>query len=82
VVVTLIVGLGGLACLIKVEQRIGNTQCCPSLFALRSIVGANLFTALLYGEFRIMLNLIPFAMIRGTQRSTLVASLALIPCKC
>ena len=37
----------------------------PSLFASRSVVGANLFTALLYGPFTVMLTLIPFVMIRA-----------------
>ena len=47
----------------------------PSLFASRSVVGANLFTALLYGPFTVMLTLIPFVMIRGAH---LVAGLAFI----
>ena len=70
VLVTLIVGLGGLACLIVTE---------PSLFASRSVVGANLFTALLYGAFTVTLILIPFVMIRGAHLPTLVAGLAFIP---
>ena len=51
----------------------------PSLFASRSVVGANLFTALLYGAFTVMLTLIPFVMIRGAHLPTLVAGLAFIP---
>ncbi|MFY9952960.1 MFS transporter [Bradyrhizobium sp.] len=51
----------------------------PSLFASRSVVGANLFTALLYGAFTVMLILIPFVMIRGAHLPTLVAGLAFIP---
>jgi MFS family permease len=43
VLVTLIVGLGGLACLIVTERRLGdNAMLPPSLFASRSVVGANL----------------------------------------
>src|ERR1700742_2262290 len=80
VLVTLIVGLGGLACPIVTERRLGdNAMLPPSLFASRSVVGANLFTALLYGAFTIMLTLIPFVMIRGAQLPTLVAGLAFIP---
>jgi predicted MFS family arabinose efflux permease len=80
VVVTLIVGLGGLACLIVTERRLGdNAMLPPSLFASRSVVGANLFTALLYGPFTVILTLIPFVMIRGAHLPTLVAGLAFIP---
>ena len=78
--VTLIVGLGGLACLIVTGRRLGdNAMLPPSLFASRSVVGANLFTALLYGPFTVMLTLIPFVMIRGAHLPTLVAGLAFIP---
>jgi EmrB/QacA subfamily drug resistance transporter len=80
VLVTLIVGLGGLACLIVVKRRLGdNAMLPPSLFTSRSIVGANLFTAFLYGAFTVMLTLIPFVMIRGAHLPTLVAGLAFIP---
>ena len=80
VLVTLIVGLGGLAGLIVTERRLGDKAMLPpSLFASRSVVGANLFTALLYGAFTVMLTLIPFVMIRGAHLPTLVAGLAFIP---
>ena len=80
VLVTLIVGLGSLAGLIVTERRLGdNAMLPPSLFASRSVVGANLFTALLYGPFTVMLTLIPFVMIRGAHLPTLVAGLAFIP---
>ncbi|QOZ28466.1 MFS transporter [Bradyrhizobium sp. CCBAU 51753] len=80
VLVTLIVGLGCLACLIVTERRLGDNAMLPrSLFASRSVVGANLFTALLYGAFTVMLTLIPFVMIRGAHLPTLVAGLAFIP---
>ncbi len=80
VLVTLIVGLGGLAGLIVSQRRLGdNAMLPPSLFASRSVVGANLFTALLYGPFTVMLTLIPFVMIRGAHLPTLVAGLAFIP---
>jgi len=46
------------------QRRLGdNAMLPPSLFASRSVVGANLFTALLYGPFTVMLTLIPFVMI-------------------
>jgi MFS family permease len=68
VLVTLIVGLVGLAGLIVTERRLGdNAMLPPSLFASRSVVGANLFTVLLYGAFTVMLTLIPFVMIRGAH---------------
>ncbi len=80
VLVTLIVGLGGLVGLNVTERRLGdNAMLPPSLFASRSVVGANLFTALLYGPFTVMLTLIPFVMIRGAHLPTLVAGLAFIP---
>jgi EmrB/QacA subfamily drug resistance transporter len=80
VLFTLIVGLGGLAALIVIERRLGDDAMLPpSLFASRSVVGANLFTALLYGPFTVMLTLTPFVMIRGANLSTLVAGLAFIP---
>ncbi|MGY4476165.1 MFS transporter [Bradyrhizobium sp. USDA 3364] len=80
VVVTLIVGLGGLAGLIVSQRRSGDKAMLPpSLFASRSVVGANLFTALLYGAFTVTLTLIPFVMIRGAHLPTLAAGLAFIP---
>jgi MFS family permease len=80
VLVNLTAGLGGLACLIVTERRLGdNAMLPPSLFISRSVVGANVFTALLYGAFTVMLTLIPFVMIRGAHLPTLVAGLAFIP---
>ncbi|WP_245344040.1 MFS transporter [Bradyrhizobium japonicum] len=80
VLVTLIAGLGCLVGLIVTQRRLGDSaMLSPSLFAPRSVVGANLFTALLYGSLTVMLTLIPFVMIRGAHLSTLVAGLAFIP---
>ncbi|MGY2849650.1 hypothetical protein BSN85_05200 [Bradyrhizobium brasilense] len=80
VVVTLIVGLGGLAGLIVSQRRSGDKALLPpSLFVSRSVVGANLFTAFLYGAFTVTLTLIPFVMIRGAHLPTLLAGLAFIP---
>jgi EmrB/QacA subfamily drug resistance transporter len=80
VLVTLIAGLGGLVGLVVTERRLGDKAMLPpSLFASRSVVGANLFTALLYGPFTVALTLIPFVMIRGAHLPTLLAGLAFIP---
>ncbi|MDQ8727540.1 MFS transporter [Bradyrhizobium sp. LHD-71] len=80
VLITLIVGLGSLAGLIVTQRRLGdNAMLPPSLFASRSVIGANLFTALLYGPFTVMLTLIPFVMIQGAHLPSLVAGLAFIP---
>jgi MFS family permease len=80
VLLTLIVSLGSLAGLIVTQRRLGdNAMLPPSLFASRSVVGANLFTALLYGPFTVMMTLIPFVMIQGAHLPTLVAGLAFIP---
>ena len=80
VVATLVAGLGGLAGLIVAERRLGdNAMLPPLLFASRSVVGANLFTVLLYGPLTVTLALIPFVMIRGAQMPTLAAGLAFIP---
>jgi EmrB/QacA subfamily drug resistance transporter len=78
--VTLIAGLGGLGCLVVTERRLGdNAMLPPTLFVSRSVVGANLFTALLYGAFAVMLTLIPFVMIQGAHLSTLAAGVAFVP---
>jgi EmrB/QacA subfamily drug resistance transporter len=80
VLVNMIVALGALAGLLVTERRLGdNAMLPPSLFASRSVVGANLFTVLLYGSFTVMLTLIPFVMIRGAHLPTLVAGMAFIP---
>ena len=80
VVVAVIVGLGSLLGLVANERRLGDKAMLPpSLFASRSVIGANLFTALLYGAFTVMLTLIPFVMIRGARLPTLAAGLAFIP---
>jgi EmrB/QacA subfamily drug resistance transporter len=80
VLVDLIAGLGSLASLIVTERRLGDDAMLPpALFTSRSVVGANLFTALLYGAFTVMLTLIPFVMIRGVHLPTLVAGMAFIP---
>ena len=80
VVVTMLVGMGSLLGLIANERRLGdNAMLPPSILTSRSVVGANLFTALLYGAFTVMLTLIPFVMIRGARLPTFVAGLAFIP---
>jgi MFS family permease len=79
--------LGGLlaaviaiAALIVVERRRGDRAMLPlALFASRSVIGANLYTVLLYGPLTIVLTLIPFVIIRGTHLPTVVAGLAFVP---
>lgn len=80
VLLILLVGLGSLATLIVTQRRLGDDAMLPpSLFASRSVVGSNLFTALLYAAFTVMLTLIPFVMIRGAHLPAMVAGLAFIP---
>jgi MFS family permease len=79
--------LGGLigvavavAALAMVERgRADRAMLPPALFASRSVVGANLYTMLLYGPFTAVLTLVPFVVIRGTQLPTIVAGLAFVP---
>jgi MFS family permease len=79
--------LGGLlgaaiaiAALVVAERRRGDRAMLPpALFASRSVVGANLYTVLLYGPFTVVLTLIPFVIIRGTHLPTIVAGLAFVP---
>lgn len=80
VLVALTVGLGGIAGLVVTEWRSGdNAMLPPFLFASRSVIGVNLFTALLYGPFMAMLTLTPFVMIRGAHLPMLLAGMAFIP---
>src|SRR5690606_30422560 len=73
-------GLSCLAALFLTQRRLGERAMLPpSVFASRSVVGANLFTALLYGAFAVMLTLIPFVMIRGAQLPASLAGLAFLP---
>lgn len=77
---TLAIGAGSLWELIAHERRLGeDAMLPPSLFASRSVIGANLFTALLYGAYTVMLTLVPFLMIRGLRLPTLAAGLAFVP---
>jgi EmrB/QacA subfamily drug resistance transporter len=80
VLAMLAIGSGSLSSLIAHERRLGDDAMLPpALFASRSVLGANLFTALLYGAFTVMLTLVPFVMIRGLRLPTLAAGLAFIP---
>jgi Na+/melibiose symporter-like transporter len=79
-IIIVMVGLGGFVGLIVTQRRLGDDAMLPlSLFGSRSVIGANLFTALLYWPFTVMLILIPFVMIRGANLPTLVVGLAFIP---
>jgi MFS family permease len=80
VLAALVAGVTGLAGLTVTERRLGDRALLPpSLFTSRSVVGANLFTALLYGAFTVMLTLIPFMMIRAAHLPALMAGLAFVP---
>src|SRR6516164_4601656 len=82
VLVTLIVGLGGLAGLIVTERRLGDNAMLPSLFASRSVVGANLFTALLYGPFTVVSPLAGMLCRRFGRRLPLSAGAAVVALGC
>ncbi|HEY9234039.1 MAG TPA: MFS transporter [Phenylobacterium sp.] len=69
-----------LGALVVVERRQGRRAMLPPwLLASRDVIGANLFTALLYGPFTAMLTLLPFVMIQGAMLSPVVAGAAFIP---
>jgi MFS family permease len=62
------------------EKRQGNRAMLPPwLLGSRDVIGANLFTALLYGPFTAMLTLLPFVMIQGAGLPPIVAGAAFIP---
>jgi MFS family permease len=68
------------AALIVVELRRRDRAMLPlALFSSRSVVGANLYTVLLYGPFTVVGTLIPFVIIRGTNLPPTVAGLAFVP---
>jgi MFS family permease len=74
-----VAGLAFLA-LANVERRRGERAMLPpALMASRAVIGANLFTVLLYGPFTAMLTLLPFVMIQGLRLSPLLAGAAFIP---
>jgi MFS family permease len=69
-----------LGALVVAERRQGNRAMLPPwLLASRDVIGANLFTALLYGPFTAMLTLLPFVMIQGAMLPPIVAGAAFIP---
>jgi MFS family permease len=68
------------AVLLVVERRRGNQAMLPTrLLGARTMIGANLFTILLYAPFTAVLTLIPFVMLRVTALPTTVAGLAFAP---
>lgn len=69
-----------LGALVVAERRLGNRAILPPwLLASRDVIGANLFTALLYGPFTAILTLLPFVMIQGAMLPPIVAGAAFIP---
>ncbi len=66
--------------LLQLERRLGERAMLPStLFGSRTLMGINLYTALLYGAFAVLLTMIPYTMIRGSGMSASVAGIAFIP---
>lgn len=66
--------------MVAVERRLGESAMLPpSLFASRSVTGANVFTLLLYAPFSAVFTLLPFVMLRGAQLSPLIVGLAFLP---
>jgi EmrB/QacA subfamily drug resistance transporter len=79
--------IGGLAVcivalilLVRLERRRGDDAMLPpTLFGSRTLIGINIYTALLYGAFAILLTMIPYTMIRGSGMPASVAGTAFIP---
>jgi EmrB/QacA subfamily drug resistance transporter len=66
--------------LVRLERRRGDNAMLPStLFGSRTLMGINLYTALLYGAFAVLLTMIPYTMIRGSGMPASVAGTAFIP---
>lgn len=66
--------------LVQLERRRGdNAMLPPTLFGSRTLMGINLYTALLYGTFAVFLTMIPYTMIRGSGMPASVAGTAFIP---
>lgn len=69
-----------LTLLVRLERRRGENAMLPAtLFGSRTLMGINLYTALLYGAFAILLTMIPYTMIRGSGMPASVAGTAFIP---
>ena len=66
--------------LVQLERRRGDRAMLPPpLFGSRTLMGINLYTALLFGAFAILLTMIPYTMIRGSGLPASVAGIAFIP---
>lgn len=66
--------------LVRLERRRGdNAMLPPTLFGSRTLMGINLYTALLYGAFSVLLTMIPYTMIRGSGMPARIAGTAFIP---
>ena len=66
--------------LVRLERRRGDNAMLPStLFGSRTLIGINLYTALLYGAFAVLLTMIPYTMIRGSGMPASAAGTAFIP---
>ena len=72
--------IAALVLLVRLERRRGDNAMLPStLFGSRTLMGINLYTALLYGAFAVLLTMIPYTMIRGSGMPASVAGTAFIP---
>lgn len=77
---SLIVAAIAFGALLGVERRRGAGAMLPHvLVGSRAVLGANLFTVLLYGPFTAILTLLPFVMIRGVDLTPVAAGAAFIP---
>lgn len=66
--------------LVRLERQRGDKAMLPpALFGSRMLMGINLYTALLYGAFAVLLTMIPYTMIRGSGMPARVAGTAFIP---
>jgi len=76
----IVVCIAASALLVGVERRRGDTAMLPSpLFGSATLAGINLYTALLYGAFAVLLTMIPYTMIRGSGMTARIAGTAFIP---
>jgi hypothetical protein len=65
---------------VRLERRRGeNAMLPPALFGSHTLMGINLYTALLYGAFAVLFTMIPYTMIRGSGMPARVAGAAFIP---
>ena len=80
VIVGFVVCIVALILLVRLERRRGdNAMLPPTLLGSRTLMGINLYTALLYGVSAVLSTMIPYTMIRGSGLTAGVAGTAFIP---